>query len=93
MDSLPSAKKVVIVSRVENEFENLMKFLKGQILSRCTLFSKSRRSIEQTDYRAIGRSENLGVPVLFGGHNLPPLVEIWLTDLIKYGGAMAPWHS
>ena len=31
--------------------------------------------------RAVGRSENPGVPVLFGGHNLPPLVEIGLTDL------------
>ena len=40
--------------------------------------------------RAVGRSENPGVPVLFGGHNLPPLVEIGLTDLAKSGGAMAP---
>ena len=40
--------------------------------------------------RAVGRSENLGVPVLFGGHNLPPLVEIGLTDRPKFGGAMAP---
>jgi hypothetical protein len=31
--------------------------------------------------RAVERSENPGVPVLFGGHNLPPLVEIGLTDL------------
>ena len=30
------------------------------------------------------------MPVLFGGHNLPPLVEIGLTDLPKFGGAMAP---
>ena len=36
--------------------------------------------------RAVGRSENLGVPVSFGGHNLPPLVEIGLTDLPKSGG-------
>ena len=40
--------------------------------------------------RAVGRSENPGVPVLLGGHNLPPLVEIGLTDLPKFGGAMAP---
>ena len=40
--------------------------------------------------RVVGRSENPGVPVLFGGHNLPPLVEIGLTDLPKSGGAMAP---
>jgi len=37
--------------------------------------------------RAFGRSENPGVPVLFGGHNLCPLVEIGLTDLSK-----SPWH-
>ena len=40
--------------------------------------------------RAVGRSENPGVPVLFGGHNLPPQVEIGLTDLPKSGGTMAP---
>ena len=40
--------------------------------------------------RAVGRSENPGVPVLFGEHNLPPLVEIGLTDLPKSWGAMAP---
>ena len=39
--------------------------------------------------RAVGRSENPGLPVLFGGHNLPPLVEIGLTDLPKSGGTMA----
>ena len=41
--------------------------------------------------RAVGRSENPGVPILFGGHTLPPaLFEIGLTDLPKSGGAMAP---
>ena len=30
------------------------------------------------------------MPVLFGGHNQPPLVEIGLTDLPKSGVAMAP---
>ena len=40
--------------------------------------------------RAIGRYENPGVPVLFGGHNRPALVEMGLTDLPKCGGAMAP---
>ena len=38
--------------------------------------------------RAVGRSENPGVPVLFSGNKLPPLVEIGLTDLPKFGGAM-----
>ena len=41
-------------------------------------------------YRAVGRSENPRVPVLFGGNNLALLVEIGLTDLPKSGGAMAP---
>jgi hypothetical protein len=36
-------------------------------------------------YRAVGRSENSGVPVLFRRHNLPPLVEIGLTDQPKIG--------
>ena len=43
-----------------------------------------------TGCRAVGRSENPGVPVLFGRHNLPPFVEIGLTDLPKFEGAMAP---
>ena len=39
--------------------------------------------------RDVGRFENLGVPVLFGGHNLPPpMFEIGLTDLPKSRGAM-----
>ena len=41
-------------------------------------------------FRAVGRSENPGVPALFCGHNLPLLVEIGLTGLPKSGGAMAP---
>ena len=32
-----------------------------------------------------GKSEIPGVPVIFGGHNLLPLVEIGLTDLPKFG--------
>ena len=49
-----------------------------------------RSTAYSTECRAVGRSENPGVPVLFGGHNLPPLVEIGLTALPKSGGAMAP---
>ena len=41
--------------------------------------------------RAVGRSENPGVPLLFSEHNLSPLVEIGLTDLRKSGGEGA-WH-
>ena len=37
-------------------------------------------------FRAVGRTEILEMPVLYGGHNLPPLVEIGLTDLTKSGG-------
>ena len=36
--------------------------------------------------------QNPGVPVFFGGHNLPTLVEIGLTDLTRSGGAWHPWH-
>ena len=48
--------------------------------------------LESIHCRAVGRSENPGVPVLFGGHNLPPFVELGLTDLPESGGAhaMAP---
>ena len=42
-------------------------------------------------FRAVVRSENPGVPVSFGGHNLSPLVEIGLTEQPKSGCAMA--HS
>ena len=31
----------------------------------------------------------MGVPVVKGGQTLPPMVEIGLTDLPKYGVAMA----
>ena len=41
--------------------------------------------------RAVGRYENLGVPVLFGGHNMPPVVEIGLTDLPKSGDIHMPY--
>ena len=40
--------------------------------------------------RAVGRSENPGVSVLIVGHNLPPFVDIRLTDLPKSADAMAP---
>ena len=40
--------------------------------------------------RAVGRSENPEVPVLFGGHNLLPLIEIGLTDLLCHGTTGTP---
>ena len=39
--------------------------------------------------RAVARSENPGGHVILGGDNVPPLVEIGLTDLPKSGGARA----
>ena len=36
--------------------------------------------------RAVARSENPGGLVVLGGDNVPPLVEIGLIDLLKYGG-------
>ena len=43
--------------------------------------------------RAVGRSENPGEPVSFGGHGLSPFIEIGLTDLLTSGGAMATTRS
>ena len=40
--------------------------------------------------RAEGRLEKPKVSVLFGGHNLPSLVDIGLTYLSKFGGAPPP---
>jgi hypothetical protein len=40
-------------------------------------------------YRAVGRSENPGVPVVIRWAKSVPLVEIGWTDLPKSGGAMA----
>jgi hypothetical protein len=41
-------------------------------------------------FRAVARSKNPGGLVVLGGDNVPPLVEIGLTDLTKTGGAKAP---
>ena len=40
--------------------------------------------------RAVTRSENPGGHVILGGDNVPPLVEIGLTDLTKSGGHEPP---
>ena len=40
--------------------------------------------------RAVAWSENPGGHIVLGGDNVPPLVEIGLTDLPKTGGARAP---
>ena len=40
--------------------------------------------------RAIGRSENLGVPVVIGGHNLPTQVVIGLTHLPSIEASPVP---
>ena len=38
----------------------------------------------------VARSENPGGHIVLGGDNVPPLVEIGLTDLSKSEGAHAP---
>ena len=53
-------------------------------------FLSGQPSRKWRQYRAVGRYETPGVALLFGGHNLPPLVEIGLTDLPKSGGARHP---
>ena len=42
------------------------------------------------EYRHVSRSENLGGRAVLGGDNVPPLVEIGFTDLLKTEGALAP---
>ena len=37
--------------------------------------------------RAVARSENPGGHIVLGGDNVPPLVEIGLSDLSKSGGS------
>ena len=45
----------------------------------------------QNQYRAVARSENPGGHLILGGDNVPPpLLEIGLTDMPKFEGAMAP---
>ena len=41
------------------------------------------------DNRAVARSENPGGLVVLGGENVPPLVEIGLTDLPNIGGGVS----
>ena len=52
--------------------------------------SSLQAKVQVLHSRAVGRSENPWVPVLLGGHNLSPLVEIGLTDRPKSGGALPP---
>ena len=54
--------------------------------------SNTPRDKDNIYCRAVGRSENPGLPVSCGGHNPPPaLVEIGLTDLAKSGASQHPW--
>ena len=58
-----------------------------------TNFSMNEAKIFDKYVRAVARSENPGGLVVLGGDNVPPLVNIGLTDLPKSGCAMAhPAH-
>ena len=61
-------------------------------LSAAQIKRAQTNGLNPNKFRAVGRSENPGVPVLFGGNNLTLLFEIGLTDLPKSGvpHAMAP---
>ena len=63
--------------------DRFSKFLK--YFEKRSKLTKNLDFFARGERRAVGRSENPGVPVLFGGHNLLPLVEIGLTDLPKSG--------
>ena len=49
-----------------------------------------KKLLVQYWFRAVARSENPGGHIVLGGNNVPPLVEIGLTDLPKSGGARVP---
>ena len=55
--------------------------------------SRSNITLTRIDtyYRAVARSENPEGHVILGGDNVPPLVEIGLTDLPKTWG-VRPAH-
>jgi hypothetical protein len=57
------------------------------VVSKSAIYNQEQFQ-NKSRFKVVGRSENPGVPVLFGGHSLLPLVEIGLTDLPKIGGAM-----
>ena len=59
-------------NQLESAAALLKRFYQAPLFWKFYEASLKRRRIA----RAVGRSENPGVPVLFGGHNLPPLVEI-----------------
>ena len=56
-------------------------------LSKSAIYNQEQFQ-NKSGFKVVGRSENLGVPVLFGGYSQLPLIEIGLTDLPKIGGAM-----
>ena len=55
----------------------------------CLHFLKSEMILWWSTYRAVARSENPGRHVILGGDNVPPLVEIGLTDLTSLRQACA----
>ena len=50
-------------------------------------------NVHLTHYRAVARSENLEGHIVLGGDNVPPLVEIGLTDRPKSGARASPTHT
>jgi hypothetical protein len=72
-------------------YNNMMKFPKKIVkLSRRVNMSFTQHFIKCVHDRAVAGSKNPGGLVVLGGDNVPPLVEIGLTDLTKTGGAKAP---
>ena len=51
-----------------------------------------KKILSQVSIKA-GPSQGPGGHVVLGGDNVPPLVEIGLTDLPKTGGAYAPHRA
>ena len=54
------------------------------------LKSNAHKNFSSIKFSDAGRWKNLGVPVIKGGQNLPPMDGIGLTDLPNIGGASGP---
>ena len=64
-------------------------FLQKQIVCVVRHYEQIFRYITHPLNRAVARSENQGGAVVLDGDNVPPLVEIGLTDLPKTGPPLA----
>ena len=86
---LLDGKTLFCCSQINNPWKENLKEYRFHLVKKIQKLLKNQSivygPVKNSLNRAVRRSENPEVPVLFGGHNLPPLVEIRLTDLPKSG--------